>query len=159
MVDPSGSAVSVAMGADPLAFEEVFFAGLRRGDPRRDGWEVAGYLTVTYDGTGCQTTGDAVAAAGPYAVALDNQTGANAIVAAVTLHAGTTWTDLQAFVDTIDEQTRNPDFVDVVFVTATGGIAQLVEIPKGNGGFACVELGDQGQTLRVVPGEETEVSS
>jgi len=159
MADPAGSVVSVAVGADPLAFEEVFFTGLRRGDARQDGWEVAGYVTVTYNGTDCRAAGDAVAAAGPYAVALDNQTGANAVVAAVTLHAGSTWADLQAFVDTIEEQTQNPDFADVVFVTTTGGLAQLVEIPAGIGGFACVELGDQGQTLRVVLGEEPEVSS
>lgn len=155
IVDPAGTPVSVAIGADPLAFEEVFSAGLGRGGPRADGWEVAAHVTVTYDGTTCALSGDAPLA-GPNGITVEDAAPATFVVVAGTLHAGSTWADLQAWVDTIAEQEANPDFVDLTFVTAPHGTPQVIDLPSGSGGFACVEQDETGTTTRVVLSEATE---
>jgi inosine-uridine nucleoside N-ribohydrolase len=156
VVDPTGQTVSVAVGADPLAFEEAFSAGLGRGGPRGDGWEVAGRVTVTYDGRNCAIGGDPVTA-GSLAVRVENATQATLLVTAVTLHPGATWAELQAYVETLEEHEGNPEFVDLVFITPAPGSAQVVDLPAGSGGFACVEQDDEGVPTRVVLSEEHEL--
>lgn len=158
MIDPSGSPISVAIGADPLAFEETFSAGLGRGGARTDGWDVAGHATVTYDGTSCAVAADAVSA-GSLAVSVENTTDTTLLVTGVTLHPGATWAQLQAYVDVIQERDGNPEFADLTFITPPDGLAQIVDMPAGTGGFACVEQGDQGAPTRVVLSEEYEFGS
>ena len=157
MVDPSGSPISVAVGADPLAFQETFSAGLGRGAGRTDGWDVAGYVTVTYDGASCVPSGDS-ARAGSIAFQVENATQANLLVAAVTLHPGATWAQLQEWVSAVQQQDGNPDFVDLALITPPAGLAQVVDLPAGSGGFACVEQNEQGAPARVVLSEELEVA-
>jgi pyrimidine-specific ribonucleoside hydrolase len=149
MLDPSGSVVSVAMGADPLAFQEAFSAGLGRGGQRDDGWDVAGHVTVTYDGEACEIGGDALKA-GSFAVRVENTTQVPLLVAAATLHPGASWNQLQAFADAIEEQAGNPDFVDLAVIAPPPGLSQVIDLPVGSGGFACVEQNDQGAPIRVV---------
>jgi hypothetical protein len=113
-------------------------------------------VTVTYDGRNCAIGGDPVTA-GSLAVRVENVTQATLLVTAVTLHPGATWAELQAYVETLEEHEGNPEFVDLVFITPAPGSAQVVDLPAGSVGFACVEQDDEGVPTRVVLSEEHEL--
>jgi len=153
----AGAPVRVATAADQAAFETAFLAGLRAGDPRAHPFELAGTITVAFDGSTCAITRTNPVAAGDWLVKGSATAPGGTVVALVRFKDGKGWDDLVAYVATAKAPDEPPSFVDVTgFALAVGGqpaqfMATLasgrygvscLNYPSGSGGPGTATLGE-----------------
>jgi inosine-uridine nucleoside N-ribohydrolase len=151
--DGTGTMISVATAANPRAFSDRFYGGLRLSPLRATPFTTAGSLAVTYDGARCLVD-NPPAATGFYSVRFTDATATGEQAAIVTLHPGHTWQEVVDFAATIRQQTATPDFVDLTVIPPpSGGIDPILTMPGGTSGVACVSVDADGTTTAVTLSE------
>lgn len=159
LLHESGIPVQVAVDAAADRFESLFLAGLRRGPGKPTPFAPGGPLSVSFDGTTCQVSGAEDLQAGPYWVAVANRSTSDLMVALVSLHAGATWEQLEAYAATYTGEQAAPTFAGVIMVPVFGpGIDAVVDLSAGHAGFACVAQHD-GAVTGVALGASFEVDA
>lgn len=112
--DDAGRAARVAVAADAAAVEDALLAGLRRGAARVTPFQLAGAIDVTFDGTTCRATPigadsgrpEAVLVAGLYRVRYTGPASTPSSVTMAGVRAPKGWSDLVAWIATIDLGTQ-----------------------------------------------------
>ena len=139
LIDESGVPVRVAVAAATDRFDSLFLAGLRRSPDVPTPFAPGGPLTVSFDGTTCQTSGSEDLQTGPYWVRVENTSTSDVLVAFVTLHPDATWEQLEAYAASYTGNEAAPTFAAVTMVPVFGpGIDAVVDVSAGEAGFACV---------------------
>jgi inosine-uridine nucleoside N-ribohydrolase len=99
--DPAGRPIRYAAAADRAAVETALLEALRRGGPRTTPFELAGEVSVTWDGTTCAGTVEGTDA-GLYTVHYQGPAGDPSGVLIGGVRAPHPWTALTDFVTTVD---------------------------------------------------------
>jgi hypothetical protein len=108
----AGRPVRIATAADDVAVEAALLDALRVGPARATPFELAGELTVRWDGSTCAFEMTAGLTPGVAGLTFDNSTGDPAGVQIVGVHEPHTWTELVALLPTLDVETATiPDWV------------------------------------------------
>jgi pyrimidine-specific ribonucleoside hydrolase len=138
-----GAEVSLATAADAKAFETRYLEGLRSGDPRRSTFELAGAVTITYDGSTCATDVPPRLAAGVVLLTFKNDSGVDAAGALGLLAAGATIDDLDAWIAAHPGDTEGPEMVADswgAFSPARSTGSSTFDIGAGNAFAVCLSL-------------------
>lgn len=107
----AGRPVRIATAADPEAVETALLDALRVGPPRATPFQLAGELTVRWDGASCTFDMTGGLTPGIAALMFENSTGDPAGVQIVGVREPHTWADLEALLPSFDlanEQTAQP---------------------------------------------------
>ena len=108
----AGRPVRIATAADDVAVEAALLDALRVGPARATPFELAGELTVRWDGSTCAFEMTQGLTPGVAALTFDNSTGDPAGVQIVGVQDPHTWTELVALLPTLDMETATiPDWV------------------------------------------------
>jgi inosine-uridine nucleoside N-ribohydrolase len=159
--DEAGRPVRYAAAADQDGVETGLLAGLRRGEPRASAFEIAGRLSVTFDGATCALTGTSDGP-GPHELRYEGPPGAPSGVLVAGAQPPRAWVDVLAAVPTVDEDTVPPDWLLVgpTATDATGSgrpVTVLGELEDGTYGPVCT-TGTRPE-LRFTPGAPFETGS
>jgi hypothetical protein len=142
-----GTAMTLATAADTADFEAAFLAGLRAGGPRRTPFEVKGDLTVTFDGTTCASDVSATVPAAAYTISYANDSKAESVAVVVRLIEGSTYEDLDAWMEDHPGTIEQPPMVEVpglVFLEPATKGSGLAELVPGDAFVACL-VAQEGQ--------------
>jgi inosine-uridine nucleoside N-ribohydrolase len=110
--DEAGRPARFADSADPQAVETALLAALRQGGPRATPFQLAGELSVTFDGRICAISGRSDRD-GPHRLVFTGPKGEPSGVAIIGTAEPHTWQDVLALLPTLDVQTDPPDWVVV----------------------------------------------
>jgi inosine-uridine nucleoside N-ribohydrolase len=142
--DPGGRTVRAAMGADRDAFMRAFLAALRTGAPRPEPFEVAGSLTVEFDGTACRILGEPPTSAGLTTVELRNRGQVTVYLLVAGAVPPKTWADLVAWLEAAELSDPNLSIPSWAVEVEGGSEAApgeatttMVTLPEGNLGAVC----------------------
>jgi pyrimidine-specific ribonucleoside hydrolase len=110
--DPAGRPIRYAAAADGPAVETALLEALRRGGPRTTPFELAGQVHVMWDGSTCAMTVDGDGP-GLYTLEYQGLAGTPSSVVIAGLRDARPWSELEAFLATIDLSTidQPPDWV------------------------------------------------
>lgn len=140
--DEAGRPARFADGADRPAVETALLAALRQGRPRATPFQLAGELSVTFDGRTCAISGRSDRD-GPHRLLYTGPTGQPSGVAITGTAEPRTWQDVLTLLPTIDLEKEPPAWL-VVGPTATDGTgagAQITttgELAEGFYGPVCL---------------------
>lgn len=142
--DPAGRPIRYAAAADAVAVEAALLEALRLGGPRATPFELVGEITATWDGTTCAGTVDG-GRAGLYTIRYQGAAGDPTGVLIGGVRAPHTWSELTAFLATVDLSTEvaPPDWLiqggQVVDDQGTGrAVEGTVELEAETYGPICV---------------------
>ena len=108
--DDAGRPIRYANGADRVAVEAALIEALSRGDPRPTPFQLAGQLSVTFDGTRCTLTGHSDRD-GPHRLTFKTATQRRAGVAIVGTTPPHTWDELLAAFPDANSRAKPPDWL------------------------------------------------
>jgi inosine-uridine nucleoside N-ribohydrolase len=108
--DEAGRTVRFATAADGAAVETALLAGLRRGEPRADPFEIVGRLAVTFDGTVCALTGTSDDP-GPHELRYEGPVGTPSGVVLAGVHPPRDWRGVVAFLPIFDPGVAPPEWL------------------------------------------------
>ncbi len=160
--DPAGRPIRYAEAADRPAVEAALLAALRRGGPRATPFQLAGQVHATWDGTTCAMNVDG-GGAGFYTLDFQGTAGtpSSALIAGV--REPHQWSELEAFLATIDlsTTTQPPDWVvqagQANDEPGTGdAVSTTVNLAPGTFGPICAT--GEWPDLTFTAGEPTEVA-
>jgi pyrimidine-specific ribonucleoside hydrolase len=136
-----GTAITLATAADRAAFETAFLAGLRAGGPRQTPLEVKGDLAITFDGTACVSDVPATAPAATYRISYVNDSKVESVAVVVRLVEGSTYQDLDAWMEDHPGTIEQPPMVEVpgfVYLEPGKTGSGLAELVPGDAFVACL---------------------
>jgi inosine-uridine nucleoside N-ribohydrolase len=138
---PDGTAMKVAMSADPAAFETRFLAGLRLGAARAHPFTLTGTIAITFDGATCRDERPDAIRAGVWRIEGRDKATFAAALALVKFHDGAGWADLVSYTANEPDPTVQPPFLDasaVVFADPSATSRVVVTATPGRYGVACL---------------------
>jgi inosine-uridine nucleoside N-ribohydrolase len=141
--DPAGRPIRYASSADREAVEAALLAGLRRGGPRADRFEIRGEVSFRWDGTGCTTMGSTPGAAGMYRAHLVNDTREPVGLAVIQVLPPHDWEEVTTLLADFDPSlgTEPPDWIVPIGFVEAGPEATgsgLVDLEAGTAGAVCL---------------------
>ena len=159
--DEAGRSVRFATAADQTAVEAALLAGLRRGEPRANPFQIAGQLAVTFDGTTCSLTGTSDGP-GPHELRYEGPAGTPSGVMVAGAQPPRGWVDVLTEVPALDVGTVPPDWLLLGPAAAdeTGSGRPLIvlgDLEDGIYGPVCT-TGDR-PDLRFTPGTPFQTGS
>jgi inosine-uridine nucleoside N-ribohydrolase len=153
----AGRPVRIATAADDVAVEAALLDALRVGPARANPFELAGEMTVRWDGSTCAFEMTEGLTPGVAGLTFDNSTGDPAGVQIVGVQEPHTWAELVALLPTLDVETATiPDWVidagNASDETGAGGnVRSTARLEPGTYGPVC--LSGTWPDVSVRPGE------
>jgi inosine-uridine nucleoside N-ribohydrolase len=140
--DEAGRPARFATSADRPAVETALLEALSQGGPRATPFQLAGELSVSFDGVTCRISGHSDRD-GPHSLAFTGRRGEPSGVSIVGASEPHTWQDILTLLPTIDVQSDPPDWLilgpDVIDQTGTGSeITTTSDLAEGFFGPLCV---------------------
>lgn len=142
--DDGGTEVRYAASADPERTVTAMLAALRRGPGRPEPFDVAGMLTVVWDGAACRIEGAPPTRAGTALAVLRNTSTEDAALLIAGVDPSHPWSDVMALLPSIefdDPSLEIPDWVHPVeggaSAPAGGEGTWLTVLPSGTVGALC----------------------
>jgi inosine-uridine nucleoside N-ribohydrolase len=159
--DEAGRPVRYAAAADQAGVEAGLLAGLRRGEPRATAFEIAGRLSVTFDGFTCALTGTSDDP-GPHELRYTGPSGTPSGVLLAGAQPPRGWVDVLDAVPGLDVDAGPPDWLLLgpAATDETGSgrpVTVLDDLEDGTYGPVCT-TGTQ-PDLRFTPGGPFETGS
>jgi purine nucleosidase len=140
--EEAGRPARFAASADRPAVETALLEALRRGGPRATPFQLAGELSVSFDGVRCRMSGHSDRD-GPHALAFTGRKGEPSGVSIVGTSEPHTWQDILTLLPTFDVQGDPPDWMVVgpTAIDETGAGSEITttgDLAEGFFGPVCL---------------------